>query len=67
MKNAVSFFFQHLFWDIDKNKLDFEKNQKIMITNPQRWTNNKLLWTKELVLQNTKNIVKKLFFVKKYK
>ncbi len=32
---------------------------------PQRWHNNKLLWTKELLLQNSKNVIKRLFFVKK--
>lgn len=32
---------------------------KLMITvHPQRWTNNPLLWTKELVWQNVKNVVK---------
>jgi len=39
---------------------------KAMLTfHPQRWTNNPLLWTKELVMQNAKNVVKKYFFVKK--
>jgi hypothetical protein len=39
---------------------------QIMITlHPQRWTNNPLLWTKELILQNIKNIIKLLFFVRK--
>jgi len=33
---------------------------QIMFTfHPQRWHDNKFLWTKELVLQNAKNIVKK--------
>lgn len=32
---------------------------KIMITfHPQRWTNNPVLWTQELVMQNLKNLVK---------
>jgi hypothetical protein len=31
---------------------------------PQRWSDNKLMWGKELVLQNVKNVVKKHFFVK---
>lgn len=35
--------------------------EKIMFNfHPQRWTNNPLLWTKELVLQNAKNQIKKL-------
>ena len=38
----------------------------IMITtHPQRWTDQPLAWTKELVLQSLKNVVKRLFFVKK--
>ena len=39
---------------------------KAMITtHPQCWTNNPILWTKELVWQNTKNIIKKHFFISK--
>ena len=38
----------------------------IMITtHPQRWTDRPLAWLKELLLQNAKNIIKRLFFVKK--
>lgn len=38
---------------------------QIMFTfHPQRWNDNPVLWIKELVLQNTKNVVKKYFFVK---
>jgi hypothetical protein len=38
---------------------------QIMFTfHPQRWNDNKYLWTKELLIQNIKNQVKKLFFVK---
>ncbi len=41
---------------------------KIMFTfHPQRWSDNKVLWTKELILQNVKNIVKKYFFVQNKK
>ncbi|MEA3317400.1 MAG: hypothetical protein U9R54_05545 [Bacteroidota bacterium] len=40
--------------------------KQIMFTfHPQRWTDKPLPWVKELVLQNTKNIVKK--FLVKYK
>jgi len=36
--------------------------QQVMITtHPQRWTNDSALWWKELVLQNCKNIIKKLW------
>lgn len=39
---------------------------QIMFTfHPQRWNDNFTAWTKELVLQNLKNSVKKIFFVKK--
>ena len=34
---------------------------QVMFTfHPQRWTDNKMQWTKELLLQNTKNIVKRI-------
>jgi hypothetical protein len=40
--------------------------EKAMLTfHPQRWTDNPLLWSKEILLQNAKNVVKKYFFVKK--
>lgn len=38
---------------------------KIMFTfHPQRWNDNIYLWTKELLAQNVKNIVKQYFFIK---
>jgi len=40
--------------------------QKIMINiHPHRWNDKYLLWVKELIWQNTKNIVKKYFLVNK--
>lgn len=34
---------------------------QIMFTfHPQRWDNNKIKWTKELLLQNTKNVIKRI-------
>lgn len=36
----------------------------MMTTHPQRWTDDKLLWLKELIIQNVKNLVKR-FVVKK--
>jgi len=38
-----------------------EKQQPNMMitTHPQRWTNNGLLWWKELIMQNVKNLVKR--------
>ncbi len=39
--------------------------KKIMFTfHPQRWSDNIFMWCKELILQNLKNILKKLFYVK---
>jgi hypothetical protein len=41
-----------------------EMPNKIMFTfHPQRWTHNPFLWTKELIAQNAKNVVKRYFFV----
>ncbi len=38
---------------------------KIMFTfHPQRWNDNKFFWLKELVMQNIKNTIKRLLFVK---
>jgi hypothetical protein len=40
-------------------------NQIMFTFHPQRWTNKPLLWTKELVLQNLKNVIKRYYFVKR--
>ena len=41
-----------------------ELSDRLMITvHPQRWNDDMLKWTKELVAQNIKNIIKKYFFV----
>ncbi len=39
------------------NKYDFPANAALNI-HPQRWNNNPFAWTKELLLQNAKNVVK---------
>lgn len=39
-------------------------NQIMFTFHPQRWNDNKIAWTKELFLQNAKNVVKKLIYVK---
>jgi hypothetical protein len=36
----------------------------MMTFHPQRWTDNVITWSKEYLLQNIKNIIKKQFFVK---
>ena len=33
----------------------------MIVTHPQRWTNNKAAWLRELILQTTKNWIKKLW------
>jgi hypothetical protein len=35
--------------------------QVMITTHPQRWTNDSVQWWKELILQNCKNIIKKLW------
>jgi hypothetical protein len=37
--------------------------QAMMTFHPQRWHDNVYSWSKELVLQNAKNVIKRLFFV----
>jgi hypothetical protein len=39
-------------------------NQIMQNIHPQRWSNNRLEWIQELVLQNIKNSIKKALFVK---
>ncbi len=52
-------------YDIVK-AFDEQKLPNIIMLNihPQRWTDNKFLWFKELVMQNVKNNIKKLFLKK---
>ncbi len=55
-----------LTWHTTKQLLDAIEQGRLpkhvmMTTHPQRWTNSKGAWIKELVLQNMKNIVKKLW------
>lgn len=45
---------------INALKEDRMPNQLMITTNPQRWSNSKIEWFKELVLQNSKNIVKRV-------
>ena len=44
---------------IESIKLESFPNLVMLTFHPQRWTDNPVLWTKELVLQNTKNLVKR--------
>ena len=45
---------------LDLNKLP---NHIMFTFHPQRWHTSLLLWINELVLQNVKNVIKRLFFV----
>ena len=39
-------------------------SQRIMITtHPQRWTDNRVVWTKELIMQSLKNIIKRVLIL----
>lgn len=40
-------------------------NQVMFTFHPQRWNDNLSMWIKELVMQRTKNVIKKYFFVGK--
>lgn len=40
-------------------------DQTMFTFHPQRWNNNIMKWSKELVVQNVKNVVKRHFYVKK--
>lgn len=42
------------------NGIDKLPNKIMITTHPQRWTDNHLYWFKELVLQNAKNIIKRI-------
>lgn len=51
-------------WDIISAANVGKLPEQIMMTfHPQRWTDNPVEWTKELVLQNFKNVIKKYFYV----
>ena len=42
-------------------------HQLMMTTHPQRWNDNLFYWSKELVMQNTKNIIKRILISNKLK
>lgn len=50
--------------DIIQN-IDKLPNQIMFTFHPQRWNDNMFIWIKELILQNIKNLIKRLFFVKR--
>ena len=53
-------------WDIIEAAEKGLMPDKIMLnTHPQRWADNPVEWTKELIWLNVKNVIKKYFLVKK--
>jgi len=42
-------------------------SQVMITTHPQRWTDNKMEWIQELILQRVKNVVKKFLIISRYK
>jgi len=55
----------HSTQEIMESVLKKELPDKIMFTfHPQRWNDNVFMWSKEFILQNIKNIIKKHIFVK---
>lgn len=58
--NSLSsrYFFRSTFDIIQAANANLLPNQIMITVHPQRWSNNFLSWTKELVLQNAKNRVK---------
>ena len=50
----------HATWDIIRAVERGDLPDRIMITvHPQRWTDNPFQWTKELISQNVKNVIKR--------
>ena len=46
---------------IEALEKDLLPDQIMINTHPQRWTNNPFMWTKELVWQNMKNVIKRFY------
>ncbi|MFC5412577.1 hypothetical protein ACFPMF_24850 [Larkinella bovis] len=71
VRDKVNTTFSHSFRTTDHIIVASRKNllpDHIMFTfHPQRWNDDPYLWTKELVVQNSKNIVKRYFFMKRVK
>jgi len=67
VRDKVNSIFKYNFYstyDIIKN-VDKLPDRVMITTHPQRWSNNVLSWTKEIVSQNIKNSIKKKFYVEK--
>ncbi|MBB5283247.1 hypothetical protein HNQ92_001373 [Rhabdobacter roseus] len=65
VSSGFSFQFQNTN-EIVRASVEGKLPDQIMFTfHPQRWTNDVFLWTKELVFQNMKNIIKRHFFMRR--
>lgn len=68
VRDKVNSPFELLFHSTQKIIETANKNElpdKIMFTfHPQRWNDNIYMWSRELILQNIKNIIKRMFYVK---
>jgi len=69
VRDRVNSSFNLFFHSTDEIVIAAKNNklpQSIMFTfHPQRWNDNIVIWTKELLLQSIKNTIKKYFYVKK--
>jgi hypothetical protein len=53
--------------DIIRSTKNDALSQRIMITtHPQRWTDNQWDWTKELIMQSLKNVIKRIIIACKH-
>ena len=68
VRDKVSSNFNLSFHSTDELIKAFENNQMphhiMQNIHPQRWTNNTIEWWKELLVQRSKNVIKKAIFVK---
>lgn len=62
VKSQYNFNFKSTF-DIINNSNKLPSHLMITV-HPQRWNDNNLYWTKELIMQSVKNVIKKYYFVK---
>ncbi|GAB2551967.1 hypothetical protein [Spirosoma aerophilum] len=69
VRDKVNSAFTHSFQTTDDVMQGLTNQQlpdQIMFTfHPQRWTDNSLSWTRELLFQGTKNVIKRYFYVSK--
>lgn len=64
VKSSFNLSFQSTQQIIDSAYLKNLPNKIMFTFHPQRWDDNIFMWAKELLLQNIKNIIKRMFYVK---